>query len=471
MEYIHGAQLNIIWKGFNMKQSIDLTTAERKLVFAMTLSSILPLLDSSIVNVILSSISNDINTSYAYIQWAVTVYMLACAAGILLSPYIHENFGLKKAWICSIFVFLVGSILVGFSFNLASLILFRCLQGFGAGILIPITQSTIAIYFGKERLKPIMALIAIPSVFAPALGPIFGAVISEQLNWRIAFFINMPLVLVAFFCGRTTIPDNKTSKYNMNIYVFMTFLIALILFFISIKNLTSGGFFDIFNIIMLVLGIGLMMVSLITNNKSDSKLIDLSAFSCIQYSFAIIMGFLTSLIFFGFMIFFPLIQAINDNISITYIGMLLALQGVGAWLARKFIYKSLSEINSFLIIGVGLIISAISILIIQVGGNTSEIIGFTVRGSGLGVATIAVLSSPYEFCNKNQIKDTSAITRVIQQIGGAFGGVLSGILINLTQDQIMSVNFAYQTMFFMSLAFGFLAVIVYIFFGRVDTNI
>ena len=453
-----------------MTQSVDLTTSERKLVFAMTLSSILPLLDSSIVNVILPLISNDINASYAYIQWAVTIYMLSCAAGILISPYAHENFGLKKSWICSIFTFLVGSILVGLSYNLVSLILFRCLQGFGAGILIPITQSTVATYFGKERLKTIMALIAIPSVFAPALGPIFGAVISEQLNWRIAFFINLPLVLMAFLFGRTTIPDNKSSKYNMNIYVFMTFLIALVLFFISIKNITSGHFFDSFNIIMLVLGIGFMMVSLITNNKSDSKLIDLSAFSCIQYSFAIIMGFLTSLIFFGFMIFFPLIEAMNNNISITYIGMLLALQGVGAWLARKFIYKSLSEINSFLIIGVGLVISAISILIIQVGGNTSEIIGFTVRGSGLGVATIAVLSSPYEFCNKNQIKDTSAITRVIQQIGGAFGGVLSGILINLTQDQIMSVNCAYQTMFFMSLVFGFLTVIVYIFFGRVDTN-
>ena len=454
-----------------MTQSVDLTTSERKLVFAMTLSSILPLLDSSIVNVILPLISNDINASYAYIQWAVTIYMLSCAAGILLSPYAHENFGLKKSWVCSIFTFLVGSILVGFSYNLVSLILFRCLQGFGAGILIPITQSTVATYFGKERLKTIMALIAIPSVFAPALGPIFGAVISEQLNWRIAFFINLPLVLMAFLFGRTTIPDNKSSKYNMNIYVFMTFLIALILFFISIKNITSEHFFDSFNIIMLILGIGFMMVSLITNNKSDSKLIDLSAFSCIQYSFAIFLGFLTSLIFFGFMIFFPIIQAMNNNISITYIGMLLALQGVGAWLARKFIYKSLSEINSFLIIGVGLIISAISILIIQVSGNTSEIIGFTVRGSGLGVATIAVLSSPYEFCNKNQIKDTSAITRVIQQIGGAFGGVLSGILINLTQDQIMSVNCAYQTMFFMSLVFGFLAVIVYIFFGRVDTNI
>ena len=453
-----------------MTQSVDLTTSERKLVFAMTLSSILPLLDSSIVNVILPLISNDINASYAYIQWVVTTYMLSCAAGILLSPYAHENFGLKKSWTCSIFTFLVGSILVGFSYNLVSLILFRCLQGFGAGILIPITQSTIATYFGKERLKPIMALIAIPSVFAPALGPIFGAIISEQLNWRIAFFINIPLVLVAFLFGRTTIPDNKSFKYNMNIYVFMTFLIALILFFISIKNITSEHFFDSFNIIMLILGISFMMVSLITNNKSDSKLIDLSAFSCIQYSFAIILGFLTSLIFFGFMIFFPLIQAMNNNISITYIGMLLALQGVGAWLARKFIYKSLSEINSFLIIGVGLIISAISILIIQVGGNTYEIIGFTVRGTGLGVATIAVLTSPYEFCNKNQIKDTSAITRVIQQIGGAFGGVLSGILINLIQDQIMSVNFAYQTMFFMSLVFGFLAVIVYIFFGRVDTN-
>ena len=451
-----------------MAQSVELTAEERKLVFAMTLSSILPLLDSSIVNVILSSISNDINASYAYIQWAVTVYMLACAAGILLSPYIHENLGLKKAWIYSIFVFLVGSILVGFSYNLVSLILFRCLQGFGAGILIPITQSTIATYFGKERLKPVMALIAIPSVFAPALGPVFGAIISEQLNWRIAFFINIPLVLVAFFFGRTTIPDIKTSKYNMNIYVFLTFLISLILFFISIKNIASGHFFDISNIIMLVFGIGLMMVSLITNNKSDSKLIDLSAFNSSKYSMSIMMGFLTSLIFFGFMIFFPLIQAIKDNVSITYIGMLLALQGVGAWLARKFIYKSLSEINSFLIIGVGLIISAISILIIQVGGIPSEIIGFIVRGSGLGVATIAVLSSPFEFCDKNQIKDTSAVTRVVQQIGGAFGGVLSGILIYLTQAQLISVNNAYHVMFFVSLVFGVIAVIAYIFFGRVN---
>ena len=453
-----------------MKQSLDLTISERKLVFAMTLSSILPLLDSSIINVILPAISNDINASYAYIQWAVTIYMLACAAGILLSPYIHENFGLKKAWICSIFVFLAGSIMVGFSYNLVSLILFRCLQGFGAGILIPITQSIIATHFAKQRLKPVMALIAIPSVFAPALGPVFGAIISEQLNWRIAFFINIPLVLVAFFFGWTKIPDIKTSKYNMNIYVFLTFLISLILFFISIKNIASGHFFDISNIIMLVLGIGLMMVSLITNNKSDNKLIDLSAFNCYQYSLAIIMGFLTSLIFFGFMIFFPLIQAINNNISITYIGLLLALQGVGAWLARKFIYKSLSEINSFLIIGIGLIISAISILIIQVGGNASEIIGFTVRGSGLGVATIAVLSSPFEFCEKNQIKDTSAITRVIQQIGGAFGSVLSGILINLTLDQIISVNCAYQIMFFLSLVFGIIAVIAYIFSHRVNTK-
>ena len=453
-----------------MKQSLDLTISERKLVFAMTLSSILPLLDSSIINVILPAISNDINASYAYIQWAVTIYMLACAAGILLSPYMHENFGLKNAWICSILVFLISSILVGFSYNLVSLILFRCLQGFGAGILIPITQSIIATHFAKQRLKPVMALIAIPSVFAPALGPVFGAILSEQLNWRIAFFINIPLALLAFFFGRTTIPETKTSKYNMNIYVFMTFLIALILFFISIKNITTEHFFGTSNIIMLVFAIGLMMVSFITNNKSDNKLIDLSAFNSPQYSMSIMMGFLTSLIFFGFMIFFPLIQAINNNISITYIGLLLALQGVGAWLARKFIYKSLSEINSFLIIGIGLIISAISILIIQVGGNASEIIGFTVRGSGLGVATIAVLSSPFEFCEKNQIKDTSAITRVIQQIGGAFGSVLSGILINLTLDQIISVNCAYQIMFFLSLVFGIIAVIAYIFSYRVNTK-
>ncbi len=86
----------------------------------------------------------------------------------------------------------------------------------------------------------------------------------------------------------------------------------------------------------------------------------------------------------------------------------------------------------------------------------------------MGIATIAILSSPFEFRDKNQIKDTSAITRIIQQIGSAFSGVLLGILIHLTQTQIISANYAYQVMFFVSLVFGIIAVITYVFFGLVN---
>ncbi|EEO7208444.1 multidrug efflux MFS transporter [Salmonella enterica subsp. enterica serovar Rubislaw] len=150
----------------------------------------------------------------------------------------------------------------------------------------------------------------------------------------------------------------------------------------------------------------------------------------------------------------------QSNVSIIYIGFLLSLQGVGAWLTRKFIYSKLNEYNLFLIIGVGIIVSALSILLIKNGSELFEYSGFFIRGIGLGVATIATLSAPFEYGQKKYTHDTSAITRITQQTGGAFGGLVAGGLIHYMELKVINSYDAYNILFWMSILTGAFSVLI-----------
>lgn len=428
---------------------------EKKLLFSMMLSCILPLLDSSIISVILPQIADDTGSSRAYIQWALTGYMLACSIGVILSSYISKRAGVRVAWILAMSGFLFSSLFVGSAFNMATLLVSRCMQGLSAGILMPVTQSIIALHFGKERTKAAMAFIAIPAIFAPAVGPLFGALISEQISWRLAFFINVPLVFISLISGQKVIPYTEKGKQSFNVIVFSFYVLSITLFFLSIEQLSSGlDSSKPVYIIMLLLGLMFSLVTTILNNRSKVKVINLSPLRNKKFSMAISMGFITSALFFSFLIYFPLLKSTSGNISGLSIAFLLSIQGVGAWLARRFIYNNIINFNPFFITGLGILISAASLLFIGREGFTLQFIGFLLRGSGLGLATLSVLSAPFEFCKKEFIHDASALTRVSQQLGGAFGGLLAGMLLHNTNSTLFNNFNSFEILFTLSLLAG-----------------
>lgn len=443
-----------------MQYSALYTSQEKGLVYSMMLSSILPLLDGSIINVVLPDIAISTGTSPENIQWAITAYMLACSAGVLLSPLLSKKIGVKTLWFYSMLIFVMGSVLVGLSTNLVTLVASRSVQGAGAGILIPVCQTVIAISFGKERIKHVMALIAVPAVFAPALGPLLGAVLSDSLSWRAAFFINVPLVILALLTGRKVVPQSEKVAERINYPIFLLFFISLVMILISIKGVLSGAGIDNVYTVVLPVGLSCLILSIGLNNRSANSIINLHQLKRRKYALAILMGFLTSIIFFGFLIFFPLAKSGEGDISLTCIGGLLAIQGIGAWAARKFIYQKLSHLDPFLIAGSSIVVSAFSLLLIEHGDPFFEIVGFIVRGTGLGIATILALSSPFEFGEREYIHDTSAIIRVVQQIGGAGGGLLAGALIHLVGQKSISLYGAYQALFFISLFIGVFLIVI-----------
>lgn len=137
----------------------------------------------------------------------------------------------------------------------------------------------------------------------------------------------------------------------------------------------------------------------------------------------------------------------------------MGLQGLGAWAGRKYLYVSLKQRSPFFVITTGVLVSALSLLFFN-HGISMEGIGFFIRGIGLDMATIACLTAPMLWADKQYNSDTSVIIRLLQQVSGAIGGVFSGVLIYLMTCHVLSLQNVYLLFFAISTATGILMILM-----------
>lgn len=433
-----------------MQKRDSYSKSEKYVIYTVIISSILPLLDGSIVNVILPRLAHYFSAGENNIQWIVTSYFLATVPGLLMAAFMQGRIGIKKTWLLANCIFMLGSLGVGLSYNFQTIISARIIQGFGTGLLLPLSQTIIALQFGQTRVRQAMGTIAVPTVFAPAFGPLVGASIAQYVSWRLLFFINIPLILLALTIGAKHLKTNKTEKTKFNLLAFLTFSLSLISFFYltEARNINNN---NILSIIALIAVISLILF-IVSNQKAKNKLIIFSGFTNVRYTLLMIMGLIASFLFYSFLVYFPLALAEEPHEkSLLLIGALLALQGVGAWIGRKFIYQKWKEKTPFFMIGIGLLISSFGILCF---GYTISMdgLGFLLRGVGLGITTIVCLSAPIQYVNSLYVKDTAVITRILQQIGGALGGVFAGYLLHTLTKGYLSLNQTYFIFFLFSIA-------------------
>src|SRR5919107_134535 len=144
---------------------------------------IMSILDTTIVNVALRTLSRELNASLDTVQWVATGYLLALATVIPLTGWASERFGSKAVWMWSVALFGLGSILCGLAWSAGSLIFFRILQGFGGGMIMPVGMSVLTQVAGPNRVGRVMSVIGVPTLLGPILGPVIGGLIVGKPAW------------------------------------------------------------------------------------------------------------------------------------------------------------------------------------------------------------------------------------------------------------------------------------------------
>src|SRR5438874_1704447 len=172
---------------------------------------IMSILDTTIVNVALNTLGRDLHSPISQVQWVVTGYLLALAAVIPLTGWAARRWGAKRVYMTSLVLFTAGSAACGASSSIASLVIFRVLQGVGGGMIMPVAQLIMAQVAGPRRMGRVMGVVSMPAMLAPILGPVVGGLILANLHWSWIFFVNVPIGVVAFALGWRLLPSTDSG--------------------------------------------------------------------------------------------------------------------------------------------------------------------------------------------------------------------------------------------------------------------
>jgi EmrB/QacA subfamily drug resistance transporter len=169
-------------------------------------SMFLNIMDATVVNVALPTMSRYFGVPVASVSGVVTAYLVTLAVAMPVSGWVGDRFGARSVMLGSIGLFTFASALCGMATSLPQLVAFRAVQGIGGGLLIPVGMAMMFRAFGlAERIRANRLLI-VPTLMAPALGPVVGGLLVDGLSWRWIFFINLPVGAAALLFGALFLP-------------------------------------------------------------------------------------------------------------------------------------------------------------------------------------------------------------------------------------------------------------------------
>ena len=443
------------------------------------LGAVMSILDTTIVNVALATLGKDLHSSLSQIQWVITGYMLALAAVIPVSGWASRRFGAKRVFIISLVLFTLGSLLCGLATSTTELILFRVLQGAGGGMIMPLAQIIMADAAGPKRMGRVMALVAVPMMLAPTLGPLLGGVIIQVLSWHWIFFVNLIVGALVIPLAIRLLPGKAGAKTDP-----LDFL-GLALMSIGLVAITYGlaeaGTYDSFSNAHVwgPVAIGAVLVTAFAFHALRVKhpLFDLRLYRSAHFSAASIVMFALGAAVFGAMILMPLYWQDLRGYSVIETGLLTGPQGVGMAITMPLAGK-MTE---------------------RYGGGPVALVGRdrhrrddrSVRtdrcpyqrrlpmrrdGSpwcGQGASFMPAMTAAFAALDRSQVSHATPQLNVLNRVGGSIGTtILAVVLANALRGahtQAAAAN-AFGTAFWCSAGIAALAIIPCVVLMRAESN-
>jgi EmrB/QacA subfamily drug resistance transporter len=403
----------------------------------VVLGAIMSILDTTVVNVAIKTLATDFKTDLATIQWIVTGYTLALATVIPITGWAADRFGTKRLYMLSIGLFIAGSALSGFAWSAGSLIGFRVLQGLGGGMLMPAGMTILTRAAGPQRVGRVMAIIGVPMMLGPILGPILGGWLVDDFSWRWIFFINLPIAAAALFASLRVLPKDEpqtAERFDTLGLFLLSPGLALMIFGLA-KSASSGGFGAPEVWAPALIGAGLIVAFVVHATHTAHALVDLRLFK--NRTFAVASGTLILMIVsvFGAMLLLPLyFQQVRGESALNS-GLLLAPQGIGAMLAMPIAGGLTDKTGVGKIVLPGLVVLLLTTLgLTQLGGDTSYwALGgiLFAMGIGMGFAMMPLMSGAMQTLRHAQVARASTSLNITQQVGASIGTAVMSVILTM----------------------------------------
>lgn len=406
------------------------------IAIVVSLATFMEVLDTTIANVALRYISGGLAVSSDEASWVVTTYLVSNAIVLVASSYLSERFGRRRFYLLCLATFTIASVLCGLSWNLQTLLLFRIIQGFAGGGMIPTSQAILADAFPPAKRGQAFALFGVAVVVAPVVGPTLGGYLSDNFSWHWCFLINGPVGILAFalvylLLKETPAVERKRQTFRKSGVRFDLVGFLLVATFLGSLELTLdrgqtedwfGSGFIISTTAICALAFLLAIPWVLTR---ANPIIDGWLLGTLQFGACFVVMMATGAILIATTQFIPQVVQENFGYTATWAGLALSPGGL-VTMAMMFVAGRLSSvIQPKYMIAVGAAIIAVSMWQLT-SLNPGLNFGFFVWsrlyiGLGLPLIFIPITSASYSGLRPDQTNQASAMINAARNIGGSIG--------------------------------------------------
>jgi EmrB/QacA subfamily drug resistance transporter len=366
-------------------------------------------------------------------SWVFSAYLLTSTVTVPAWGKLSDIHGRRPLYLAAIAIFLIGSILSGQVQSMTQLIVFRAIQGLGAGGLMPLSMTISAeLYTPVERAK-IQGLFSGVWGLASIVGPLAGGIITEQINWRWVFYINIPFGLVAALIVGTQLIEDASNRRRRRVDVVGISLFTMSITLLMLLLVRSETSFDLSSPMTLFLlggSVVLMLLFVRAERGAEEPLLPMDLFRNRVFSGAAANGFLAGMAMFGLVSFIPLFVQGVIGTGATAAGSVLTPLLL-AWVLFSVLGgRLLLRIPFRTVMVVGMVLMSVGFLLLDLMTAASPIrtvlINAGLVGSGMGLVMICQLIAVQSAVPRERLGIATSTAHFCRSIGGAVGVAVMG---------------------------------------------
>jgi EmrB/QacA subfamily drug resistance transporter len=392
------------------------------------------IMDGTIVNVALPSIGRQLGIPSVLLDAVVVSYLLALAVVIPASGWLGDRWGTKRIFLLALALFTIASALCGLAGNFALLVLFRFLQGAAGGALAPVGTAMLYRTFPPAQRVHISSILIIPTVIAPATGPVLGGLLVDQLSWRWVFFVNVPIGIGAFVFGLLFLQEHREStagRFDLPGFLLAGSGLALTLYALS-EGPTRG--FSSPEVLGSMLG-GLLLLSafVVVELRRREPMVDLRLMGNRLFRTASLVSLFSSGAFLGVLFVGPLFLQEGLGVSPLTSGLTTFPEALGVVTSTQIVARLYPRVGPRRLmvgglIGVAVVMALMSLLESDTNLWVMRLLMF-LTGAGMAYAFVPGQTAAFATISSAAMGQASALSNALRQLGSALGvAVIGGVL-------------------------------------------
>jgi EmrB/QacA subfamily drug resistance transporter len=391
----------------------------------VVVGALMSILNQTVINVALPTLETDFRVSLVEIQWVVTGYALGLAAIIPLTGWLSDRYGTKRVFLVSQVLFTLASMLCGLAWSNPSLIAFRVVQGLAGGLIMPVGMTILMSVSRPEERGRTMAVLGLPMLVAPVLGPLLGGWLVQYVSWRLIFYLNVPIGIVGALMTAALLrgSSGRAGGQRLDVGGLALGIPAVVAIVYGLSQPSTYGWDSAQTVLPLAGGVVLLVVFCLYELRQRSPLIEIRVFRDAAFTASMALNFFIGVALFGSVVLVPLFLQQVQGYGALDSGAVLAAQGLAAAVAMPIGGALTDRFGARQVVPFGLVVLTLcSVWMATLAPDTPR---WTValmvagRGLGIGLSMMPSMSSAYVTLAPNLIARATSVSNSVQRVASA----------------------------------------------------